>query len=84
MELEFYNPGNEVVGKAKFYLNKGKISAFQLDLNGKYRDGSIEENGKLTQQHCGKRMILLLFRWTIIIIASPSSTPFRQNQEKLP
>lgn len=61
MELEFYNPGNEVVeGRQNFYLNKGQvISAFQLDLNGKYRDGSIEEKWKALRSYSsivGKRM----------------------------
>ncbi len=61
MELEFFNPGNEVVeGRQNFHLNKGQvISAFQLDLNGKYRDGSIEEKWKALRSYSsivGKRM----------------------------
>ena len=61
IEMEFFNPGNtEVEGNRTFQLNRGQvITAFQLALNGKYRDGSIEERWKATMAYnniVGKRM----------------------------
>ncbi len=61
IEMEFYNPKNvEVEGHQNFKLNNGQvISAFQLDLNGKYRDGSIEERWKANNAYSrivGKRI----------------------------
>ena len=61
IELEFYNPAEqEVEGYQTFQLNRGQVvTAFQLDLNGKYREGSIEERWKATRAYSsivGKRM----------------------------
>jgi TonB-dependent SusC/RagA subfamily outer membrane receptor len=61
IELEFYNPNKvEIEGLFRFSLNPGQaITAFQLDLNGRYRDGSIEEKGKATGAYnsiVGKRI----------------------------
>lgn len=61
MELEFYNPKNEEVeGYKHFKLNRGQVvTAFQLDLNGRYRDGSIEERRKAANAYntiVGKRI----------------------------
>ncbi len=61
IEMEFYNPRNsEMEGLYTFPLHPGQvITAFQLDLNGKYRDGSIEEKGKATNAYntiVGKRI----------------------------
>ena len=61
IELEFYNPNKvEIEGLFRFNLNPGQaITAFQLDLNGHYRDGSIEEKGKATGAYnsiVGKRI----------------------------
>ena len=61
IELEFYNPSDqEVEGYQTFQLNRGQVvTAFQLDLNGKYREGSIEERWKATRAYSsivGKRM----------------------------
>ena len=61
LELEFYNPNDtEIEGLYNFQLQPGQaITAFQLDLNGKYRDGSIEEKWKATNAYnrvVGKRI----------------------------
>ncbi len=61
IEMEFYNPNNqEIEGLHRFELRPGQvITAFQLDLNGKYRDGSIEEKWKATNAYnsiVGKRI----------------------------
>ena len=61
IELEFYNPTDtEMEGLYSFQLNPGQaITAFQLDLFGKYRDGSIEEKWKATNAYntiVGKRV----------------------------
>ena len=48
IEMEFYNPKDkEIEGLYRFKLDKEQaITAFQLDLHGRYRDGSIEEKWK--------------------------------------
>lgn len=61
IEMEFYNPNNqEIEGLFRFELQPGQaITAFQLDLFGKYRDGSIEEKWKATNAYntiVGKRI----------------------------
>ncbi len=61
IEMEFYNPTNtEMEGLYRFTLEPGQaITAFQLDLFGKYRDGSIEEKWKATNAYntiVGKRV----------------------------
>ena len=61
IEMEFYNPSDkEIEGLHRFELKSGQvITAFQLDLNGKYRDGSIEEKWKATNAYnsiVGKRI----------------------------
>ncbi|MFT3846446.1 MAG: TonB-dependent receptor plug domain-containing protein [Lacibacter sp.] len=61
MELEFYNPlYSEMEGVYRFELKDEQvITAFQLDLNGSYRDGSIEERWKATNAYnriVGKRV----------------------------
>lgn len=61
IEMEFYNPNNqEIEGLHRFELKPGQvITSFQLDLNGKYRDGSIEEKWKATNAYnsiVGKRI----------------------------
>lgn len=61
IEMEFYNPKNqEVEGLHSFELNRGQvITDFQLELNGKYREGSIEERWKARQAYSsvvGKRI----------------------------
>src|SRR5688572_22853751 len=61
IEMEFYNPNNrEIEGLYRFELKAGQvITAFQLELNGKYRDGSIEEKWKATNAYntiVGKRI----------------------------
>ena len=61
IEMEFYNPRDtEVEGYQNLILNKGQVvTAFQLDLNGKYRDGSIEEKWKANRAYSmivGKRV----------------------------
>jgi len=70
IELEFYNPNKEVIeGLYRFELNPGQvITAFQLDLSGTYRDGSIEEKWKATNAYntiVGKRIdpALLTMDW---------------------
>ncbi|HEX7845323.1 MAG TPA: VIT and VWA domain-containing protein, partial [Chitinophagaceae bacterium] len=61
IEMEFYNPNDkEIEGLYRFELKPGQaITAFQLDLFGKYRDGSIEEKWKATNAYntiVGKRI----------------------------
>ncbi len=61
IEMEFYNPKDqEVEGYQRFDLNRGQvITDFQLELNGKYREGSIEERWKARQAYSsivGKRI----------------------------
>ena len=61
MELEFYNPqNNEMEGLYRFgLLEEQIITGFQLELNGKYREGSIEEKWKATNAYntiVGKRV----------------------------
>jgi len=61
VEMEFYNPQNkEVEGYRSFQLNNGQvITDFQLELNGKYREGSIDERWKANRaysQIVGKRI----------------------------
>src|SRR5688572_20333921 len=61
LEMEFCNPNEkEIEGLYRFQLRPGQvITAFQLDLNGKYRDGSIEEKWKATNAYntiVGKRI----------------------------
>lgn len=61
IEMEFYNPRDvEVEGYQNLRLKKGQVvSAFQLELNGKYRDGSIEEKWKAIRAYSsivGKRV----------------------------
>ncbi len=61
IEMEFCNPNNqEIEGLHRFELKPGQvITGFQLGLNGKYRDGSIEEKWKATNAYnsiVGKRI----------------------------
>lgn len=61
IEMEFYNPKDqEVEARQEFQLNRGQvITGFQLELNGKYREGSIEERWKARQAYSsivGKRV----------------------------
>ena len=61
IEMEFYNPKDqEVEALQTFQLNRGQvITDFQLELNGKYREGSIEERWKARQAYSsivGKRI----------------------------
>jgi len=61
IEMEFFNPNKtEIEGLYRFSLEPGQvIIAFQLDLNGKYRNGSIEEKWKATNAYnsiVGKRI----------------------------
>ena len=61
IEMDFYNANSqEIEGLYRFELKPGQvITAFQLDLNGKYRDGSIEEKWKATNTYnaiVGKRI----------------------------
>jgi tetratricopeptide (TPR) repeat protein len=61
IEMEFYNPTDrEMEGLYSFQLKPGQaITAFQLDLFGKFRDGSIEEKWKATNAYntiVGKRV----------------------------
>ena len=67
IEMEFCNPNDrEIEGLHRFELKPGQvITAFQLDLNGKYRDGSIEEKWKATNTYnaiVGKRIDPALLR----------------------
>lgn len=70
IEMEFYNPKDqEVEGLHSFQLNRGQvITDFQLELNGKYREGSIEERWKARQAYnsiVGKRIdpAILQMNW---------------------
>ena len=61
IEMGFYNRHDtELEGLYSFELHPGQvITAFQLDLNGKYRDGSIEEKWKASNAYntiVGKRI----------------------------
>ncbi len=61
IEMEFYNPyEQELEGLHQFILKPGQvITAFQLELNGKYRDGTLEEKWKATNAYnriVGKRI----------------------------
>ncbi|MBX9782870.1 MAG: TonB-dependent receptor plug domain-containing protein [Chitinophagaceae bacterium] len=61
IEMEFFNQSiAEIEGLFQFQLQPEQIiTAFQLDLNGKYRDGSIEEKWKATNAYnriVGKRI----------------------------
>ncbi|HMU08772.1 MAG TPA: VIT domain-containing protein [Ferruginibacter sp.] len=61
IEMEFYNPKDqEVEAYQAFTLNRGQvITDLQLELNGKYREGSIEERWKARQAYnsiVGKRI----------------------------
>ena len=61
IEMEFCNPNDkEIEGLYHFQLEPGQaITAFQLELNGKYRDGSIEEKWKARNAYntiVGKRI----------------------------
>lgn len=61
IEMEFCNPNDkEIEGLYLFQLDPGQvITAFQLELNGKYRDGSIEEKWKARNAYntiVGKRV----------------------------
>jgi TonB-dependent SusC/RagA subfamily outer membrane receptor len=61
IEMEFYNPNSvEEEGLFRFELKPGQaITAFQLDLNGKFRDGTIEERWKAANAYntiVGKRV----------------------------
>ncbi|HWI90223.1 MAG TPA: VIT domain-containing protein [Flavisolibacter sp.] len=70
VEIEFYNPSEkEIEGLYRFALQPGQvITAFQLELNGHYRDGSIEEKWKARAAYntiVGKRVdpALLSLEW---------------------
>ena len=61
IEMEFYNPKDqEVEARQLFELNRGQvITDFYLELDGKYRKGSIEERWKARQAYnsiVGKRI----------------------------
>ncbi len=61
VELELYNSRpEEAEGRFSFSLNPGQaITGFQLELNGRYRDGSIEERWKAQRAYStivGKRI----------------------------
>ncbi len=68
MELEFHNDGPQET-EGLFYLRLARsqvITAFQLELNGAYRDGSIEEKrNALTAYNTivGKRIDPALLQW---------------------
>ena len=67
IEMEFYNPTDtEMEGFYGFQLEPGQaITAFQLDLFGKFRDASIEEKWKATNAYntiVGKRVDPALLR----------------------
>lgn len=70
IEMEFYNSNSkEIEGLYQFELKPGQvITGFQLELNGKYRDGSIEEKWKARAAYntiVGKRVdpALLQMDW---------------------
>ncbi|HEX2682539.1 MAG TPA: VIT domain-containing protein, partial [Ferruginibacter sp.] len=61
VEMEFYNDKDqEVEALHTFQLNRGQvITDFKLELNGRYREGSIEERWKVRQSYnsiVGKRV----------------------------
>lgn len=61
IEWEFYNSNaQEIEGLQYFQLNRGQVvTALQLELNGKFRDGSIEERAKANNAYntiVGKRI----------------------------
>ncbi|MFT3909231.1 MAG: VIT domain-containing protein [Ferruginibacter sp.] len=61
IELEFYNNNDkEVEGKQYFFLDRGQVvTGFELELNGKFREGSIEERRKASNTYnsiVGKRI----------------------------
>lgn len=61
IEMEFYNPNEqEIEGLHQFQLKPGQvITSFQLELNGKYRHGTLEEKWKATNAYnriVGKRI----------------------------
>lgn len=61
IEMEFCNPNDkEIEGLYRFELEPGQaITSFQLELNGKFRDGSIEEKWKARNAYnttVGKRV----------------------------
>lgn len=70
IEMEFYNPlDKEVEGRRILNFDKDQVvCGFQLDLNGKYREGSIEERWKANNAYntvVGKRIdpaILQMYR----------------------
>ena len=69
IELEYYNPQNvETEGLRYFTLRPGQvITGFQLELNGQYRDGSIEEKWKASGAYnavVGKRIDPALLQMT--------------------
>ncbi len=69
IELEYYNPqSQEIEGLRHLRLRPGQlITAFQLELNGQYRDGSIEERRKATNAYnsiVGKRIDPALLQQT--------------------
>lgn len=68
IEMEFFNPNDsEIEGLHSFQLQPGQaITAFQLDLYGKFRDGSIEEKWKAANAYntiVGKRIDPALLQW---------------------
>lgn len=70
LEFEFYNPNEqEIEGLYRFRLLPHQvITAFQLELNGRFRDGSIEEKWKARNAYntiVGKRIdpALLSLEW---------------------
>jgi Vault protein inter-alpha-trypsin domain len=69
IELEFYNNrATEAEGLYSFILNPGQaVTGFQLELNGHFRDGSIEERWKASQAYntiVGKRVDPALLQMT--------------------
>jgi len=61
IEIEFYNPNDkEIEGWYSFTLRPGQVvTGFQLDINGHYREGSIEERWKARNAYntiVGKRV----------------------------
>jgi hypothetical protein len=69
IELEFYNPNNNTVeGVKNFKLDTGlAITGFELELNGKFRKGSIEQSAKAAQAYnaiVGKRVDPALLQMT--------------------
>ncbi len=69
VELEFFNSlSEEIEGRFNFSLKQGQaITGFQLELNGKYREGSIEERWKAQRAYStivGKRIDPALLQMT--------------------